>query len=169
VNAPFHLLDLYAPSQSAVGLDDTKSMQCATVGAASPRTFGSDTVFTYPGNGVTGVVPAETAAEVPYVPGQFVGIPEGKTAGRELFVYLNKVGKPGQQSVKFVSVSLTGPRGKVAVKTVDRSTRVVGPGLPGGIIIPVKPLKANAAYTASVTIKNGSGTISHTWSFKTGR
>src|SRR5207249_3711584 len=38
LDAPFHLLDLYAPSQSAVGIDDTNHLQCATIGAATTQT-----------------------------------------------------------------------------------------------------------------------------------
>jgi hypothetical protein len=37
-----------------------------------------------------------------FVPGRFVGIPEGTTAGRELFVYSNPAGEMGQTPVQFV-------------------------------------------------------------------
>src|SRR5581483_8449357 len=99
----------------------------------------------------------------------FVGLPAGTVTGRHLFVYLNQAGQPGQAQVKFVSASLAGPKGKVKIKTVDNSTKTVGPYLAGGIIIPVKPLTPFTKYTAKATIKDGSGTISHTWHFTTGK
>lgn len=166
--APIHLDQLYSPSLSVVGIDDNHGYQCTTTWAGMLSTYGADTVSTYPGDGVSGVPPSENAAEGPFVPGQFVGIPEGTTAGRELFVYLNQAGQMGQAQVQFVSASLSGPQGPVAIKTVDNTTPTVGPDLSGGIIIPVKPLAPFTTYTASVTLVNGSGTISHTWSFKTG-
>jgi hypothetical protein len=168
--APLHLDALYAPSLSVVGIDDSRyGWVCTTDWVGMQKTFSSDTVSTYPGNGVRGVTPDENAHEIPFVPGQFVGIPEGTVAGRELFVYLNQAGQPGQAQVKFVSASLSSPHGKVKIKTVDNSTKTVGPYCAGGIIIPVKPLKPFTTYTASVTLANGSGTISHTWRFTTGK
>jgi hypothetical protein len=166
--APIHLDQLYSPSLSVAGIDDGSGDQCVTTWAGMQSTFASDTVFTYPGNGVEGVPPSENAAEEPFVPGQFVGLPQGTTAGRELFVYLNQAGVMGQAQVQFASVTLTGPQGPVAVKTVDNATPKLGPYLAGGIIIPVKPLAPQSTYTASVTLANGSATISHTWSFRTG-
>ncbi len=166
--APLHLASLYAPSLSVVGIDDAHGYQCVNTLAGTQRTFASDTVFTYPGNGLHGVPPSENAAEMPFVPGQFVGIPQGRTAGRELFVYLNQAGQMGQAQVHFLSATLSGPHGLVAIKTVDNTTPTVGPYLSGGIIIPVKPLAPHTTYTARVTLTNGSGTISHTWSFTTG-
>lgn len=166
--APIHLNQLYSPGLTVVGIDDGHGDTCITTWAGMLTTFGADTVSTYPGNGVTGVPPSEDAYEQPFVPGQFVGIPEGTTAGRELFVYLNQAGQMGQAQVQFVSASLSGPQGSVAIKTVDNTTGTVGPDLAGGIIIPVKPLTPYTNYTASVTLVNGSGTISHTWSFETG-
>ena len=133
------------------------------------RTWPTDTTFTYPGNGVRGVPPSEAAQELPFVPGQFVGIPEGRTTGRELFVYLNRAGQPGQAQVKILSASLRGPRGAVAIRTVDNTTPTIGPYLTGGILIPVKPLAPRTTYTARVAIADGSATIRHTWRFTTAK
>ncbi len=168
--APLHLAALYAPSMTVVGIDDSRyGWVCTTAWVGMLKTFASDTVSTYPGNGVRGVEPGEDAHEDPFVPGQFVGIPEGTLAGRELFVYLNRAGQVGQAQVKFVSASLSTRKEKVKIKTVDNSTPTVGPYLAGGIIIPVKPLTPYTKYTARVTLRDGSGTIRHTWHFTTGK
>ncbi len=168
--APIHLNQLYAPSLSVVGIDDSRyGWVCTTTWVGMQKTFATDTVSTFPGDGVKGVEPGENARELPFVPGDFVGLPQGTLAGRELFVYLNQAGQPGQAQVKFVSASLTGPRGKLKIKTVDNSTKTVGIYLAGGVIIPVKPLKPHTKYTASVTLVDGAGTIDKTWSFTTGK
>lgn len=168
--APIHLAALYAPSLSVVGIDDSRyGWVCTTTWVGMQRTFASDTISTYPGNGVRGVEPGENAHEDPFVPGQFVGIPPGTVTGRYLFVYLNRTGQQGQAQVSIVSASLSSSHGKVKVKTVDNSTPTVGPYLAGGIIIPVKPLTPYTKYTAKVTIEDGTGTISRSWHFTTGK
>jgi hypothetical protein len=168
--APIHLAALYAPSLNVVGIDDSRyGWVCTTDWVGMQRTFANDTVSTYPGDGVRGVEPGENAHEDPFVPGDFVGLPAGTVTGRHLFVYLNQAGQPGQAQVKIVSASLSGPKGKLKVKTVDNSTPTVGPYLAGGIIIPVKPLTPFTKYTAKVTVKDGSGTMSKTWHFTTGK
>jgi hypothetical protein len=165
--APLHLDQLYAPSLSVVGIDDSRGWVCTTTWPGMLRTFAGDTVFTYPGNGVRHVPTSENAHENPFVPGQFVGIPQYALTGRELFVYLNRAGAAGQARVKFVSASLSGPHGRVAIRTVDNSTPTVGQYLAGGIIIPVKPLAPRTTYTGSVIVTDGSKTITHTWHFTT--
>lgn len=169
--APIHLIQLLSPSLSVMGIDDSGGFQCATTwpGMLGVPAHAHDEIFTYPGPGERGVPPAEDAEEYPFVPGQFVGVPEGTTAGRELFVYLNQVGVPGQASVKILHARLTAHGRPVRLRWVDNSTRTVGPYLSGGILIPVKPLRGLTRYTASVTVRDGSGTLSHRWSFTTAR
>jgi len=121
----------------------------------------------YPGDGVQNVPAAETARESPFVPGDFVGIPGGTTAGRELFVYLDQAGKQGPAQVTITAASLTGPSGPVEVRWVDNSTQTIGPYLTGGIILPVAPLTPGATYQAAVSVQDGTGTLSHAWSFTT--
>ena len=90
-----------------IGIDDTAGLDCATTWPGMLRaTVATDTILTYPGNGVRGVPPSENAQESPFVPGQFVGIPEGTTAGRELFVYLEKADEVGPASVKILDATL---------------------------------------------------------------
>jgi len=167
-NAPIHLIQLLSPSLSVIGIDDSGGHQCATTWPGLLRTpVLKDTVFTYPGDDSRGVPPSENAAESPFVPGQFVGIPDGTTAGRELFVYLNQAGEAGQAPVKILTARLSTRRGSVRIRWVDNSTPTLGPYLSGGILIPRLPLSPDTRYTAQVVIKDGLGKLSHGWSFTT--
>jgi hypothetical protein len=167
-DAPIHLDQLFTPSLAVIGIDDTNDFVCATTWPGMTRPAGStDTISTYPGDGVQNVPATENASESPFVPGDFVGIPAGTTAGRELFVYLDQAGNQGPAQVTIVAASLTGPGGPVEVRWVDNSTQTVGPYLTGGIILPVAPLTPGATYQATVSVQDGNGSLSHVWSFTT--
>jgi hypothetical protein len=167
-DAPIHLDQLFTPSLAVIGIDDTNGFVCATTWPGMTRPAGStDTISTYPGDGVQNVPATENASESPFVPGDFVGIPGRTTAGRELFVYLDQAGKQGPAQVTITAASLTGPSGPVEVRWVDNSTQTVGPYLTGGIVLPVAPLTPGATYQATVFVQDGNGTLSHTWSFTT--
>jgi hypothetical protein len=167
-DAPIHLLALLAPSVKVVGIDDDGGFQCVTAfpGMVRPA-IASDRIFTYPAAGATGVDPSETARESPFVPGQFVGIPNAHPTGRELFVYLDLAHQIGQAPVHVLAARLqTGGR-PVALRRVDTTTPTVGRYLAGAILIPVKPLRAHARYTATVRVQDRSGTLTRRWSFQT--
>jgi carboxypeptidase family protein len=167
-NAPIHLLALLAPSLSVVGIDDSDGYQCATTYPGlvrAPTT--TDRISTYPAAGAQHVAPSEQARESPFVPGQFVGIPSGRTAGRELFVYLNLAHQTGQAPVHVLSAKLTAQGRPVALRWVDSQTPTVGRYLPGAILIPVNPLAPRTRYTASVSVQDRSATLARRWSFTT--
>ena len=167
-NAPIHLLALLAPSLSVVGIDNSDGYQCATTYPGlvrAPTT--TDRISTYPAAGAQHVAPSEQARESPFVPGQFVGIPSGRTAGRELFVYLNLAHQTGQAPVHVLSAKLTAGGRPVALRWVDSQTPTVGRYLPGAILIPVNPLAPRTRYTASVTVQDRSATLARRWSFTT--
>ena len=167
-DAPIHLDQLFTPSLAVIGIDDTNGFVCATTWPGFTRPAGStDTISTYPGNGAQNVPGMENANESPFVPGDFVGITMGTTAGRELFVYLDQAGKQGPAPVAITAASLTGPSGPVEVRWVDNSTQTIGPYLTGGIILPVAPLAPGASYQATVSVQAGSGTLSNAWGFTT--
>jgi hypothetical protein len=167
-NAPIHLLALLAPSLSVVGIDDSDGYQCAPTYPGLVRApTSTDRISTYPADGAKQVVPSERARESPFVPGQFVGIPSGRTAGRELFVYLNLAHQTGQAPLQVLSAKLTAHGRPVALRWVDSQTATVGRYLPGAILIPVKPLRPRTRYTASVSVQDRSATLSHRWSFTT--
>jgi hypothetical protein len=180
-DAPIHLNQLMTPELTSVGIDASRGYDCMTTwpgittlipapfisglpAPAFPAPLG--TVFTYPGNGTGGLPPAEDAGEFPFVPGKFVGIPEGTIAGRELFVY-----EIGLRPV-ITAASLLSASGPAQVKWVDANTEEVGGYLTGAIVIPVAPLAANTTYTASVTLEanpaQGIPAVTHVWSFTTG-
>jgi hypothetical protein len=169
-SAPIHLMQLFTPSLSVIGLDDGSGLQCATTYPGLLRTpVSSDTVTTYPADGARDVPPSEVAREAPFVPGQFVAIPPGRATGRELFVYLNEPGQTGQAQVKVVRAMLSLGGRSIALRWVDNSTRIVGRYLTGAILIPVRPLRGHSTYRATVVVRDRSGTLTDSWSFTTAR
>jgi Carboxypeptidase regulatory-like domain len=167
-NAPIHLLALLAPSLSVVGIDDSDGYQCVTTYPGLVRApTSTDRISTYPADGAKHVAPSEHARESPFVPGQFVGIPSGRTTGRELFVYLNLAHQTGQAPVQVLSAQLAARGHPLALRWVDSQTPTVGRYLPGAILIPVKPLQPRTRYTAAVRVQDRSATLTRRWSFTT--
>ena len=175
-NAPIHLDQLYTPDLAVVGIDESRGVACTTTwpGIGPPLQAGG-TVSTYPGDGTSGFPPSEVAGELPFTPNRFVGIREGTITGRDLFVYedpgeCSGIFCAGSSAPNLESATLTGPGGRVEVRTVGGETGEVGSYLTGAIVIPVKPLEPNASYTAEVTLAANRGlpAETHRWSFLTG-
>jgi hypothetical protein len=160
-SAPLHLMQTLAPALSQIGVWGG----CATTGAGAARETMTTSLFTYPGDASADVARSETAAELPFVPGDFAGLAQGTTTGVHLLVM-----SLGTASGRLTSATLSGPAGPVEVRTVDNATpHLVGYMPPGGIVIPVAPLAADATYTASATFQPLDGeALSRTWSFATG-
>jgi hypothetical protein len=174
-NAPIHLDQLYTPDLAVVGIDESRGDACTTTwpGIGLPRQP-AGTVITYPGDGASGLPPSERAAESPFVPGKFVGIPETAVAGRELFVYEER-GECSFFACSFSapeieSATLTGPSGPVELRWVAGNTPEIGSLLSGAILLPLKPLAANATYIADVTLApyEALPAEQHRWTFQTG-
>jgi hypothetical protein len=169
--APLHMVQLMSPQLRRVGVATTGSYTCITTwpGYDLKQYRGKrERVYTYPGNRAAGVSPRETANELPFTPGQFVGIPAGTPTGPVLFAYA--VGSWNEWTVSVAAVKLSGPSGAVATKSVDRLTPDVGDYLPPGaaVVIPVVPLSPQEQYTATITLRDAAGhTVTHTWSFTT--
>ena len=167
--APIHLTQLLGPGLSTTGVDDWNDWVCAiTFPGYQRKVPATNQVYTYPGNGKT-IYPSMVATELPFVPGQFVGLPEGTRTGPYLYVYVwgpwvNEFGK-----TRITAAKLTGPDGSIPLKTVDNTTHTLGPYLPqgSGMLIPVKPLEPSAAYHAYVTMSDGTQKLSYDWAFKT--
>lgn len=167
--APIHLNQLMAPQLRAIGAWEKAGTSCLTTwpgmrlgSSATPR------FHSWPGDGATGVAPAVQATEMPFVPGQFVGLPPGSLTGPNMMVYA-----VGWDRVRIVSATLRPAGGdEVDVRTVDRSHPTIGPYLvPGsGFVIPAKPLFPSTAYTVAVRVRNlGTGAVRGTsWRFRTG-
>ena len=62
-NAPIHLIQMLGPELAEMGADESHNHTCATTWPGYTRPSPPAlTAYSYPGNGVSGVVPAETAA-----------------------------------------------------------------------------------------------------------
>ena len=171
LDAPYHLEQLFTPGIGEIGLDDSGGYQCATTwpgivhGLFETRRH-PGTVYTFPGDGTSGVPPVELAAEFPSTPNEDLGVPD--LAGRELMVYETGA-EFGENQATVVNASLSSSAGAVPVKW----TR--GDGEPGAIIIPTEPLRPFTTYQASVTLApfatlaGSVPELTHTWSFSTGK
>jgi hypothetical protein len=172
--APIHLEQLLAPRLQFIGTADADGFSCTTTFPGWTRPDPAAlTVYTYPGDGAH-IYASETAAEDPQTPGELKGIPRGATTGPYLYVLVDAPGQsPVANPAALTGVTLTGPSGAVAVKTVDGTTPVPGGGTlgdylsPGGFIIPVAPLVIGATYHAHVNVIFAGVTTSHDWSFTT--
>ncbi|HWB69370.1 MAG TPA: Ig-like domain-containing protein [Solirubrobacterales bacterium] len=165
MDAPYHLEQLFTPWIGRAGVDDTRGYQCATTipGIEEKSSAPAGTVWTFPGDGTTGLPPVEDARERPKTPNEDLGLKS--LTGRQLFVWESGT---HLYQLDVTSASLSSPAGPVNVKWVDG-------GISGAIIIPVQPLKPFTTYTASVTLapfeeSNGEqvSAKTHTWSFTTG-
>lgn len=158
--APLHLMQTLEPALTKMGVWGG----CATTLPGFDRKTSRPLLFTYPGNGANDVYVAEKAAELPFVPGDFAGLPQGTTTGPYLLVM-----SLGTDRGTITSARLASPAGPVAIRTVDNTTDTVGLYMPpGGMIIPISPLARDTTYTASVTFQApGAAPLSRTWTFDT--
>lgn len=170
-DAPIHLNQMMAAELSVVGIDVSHGYSCLTTWPGLRRKLPLGQVFTYPGDGTTGIPPAELASELPTTPNRQLGIPD--LAGRHLFVYEGGLDAGIGGAVHIESASLSSPSGPVAVKWMDPSSSGY---LIGGDIIPLKPLEPYTTYTAKVQIAAverffgpDAPAVTHTWSFTTGK
>jgi len=169
-SAPIHLMQIMSPLLTQTGVDDHSDHVCMTTwpGFDFGRFAGQPQTFSYPGDGATGVPAAETAAEMPMVPGDVVGLPAGTTTGFNIMVWA--VGLD-LYSTTLSAATLTGPDGQpLALKTIDSNDPTVGSYMgPGAaFLIPVSPLAAGTRYTASASFHDGDGgALTRTWSFTT--
>jgi hypothetical protein len=178
-DAPIHLDQLYTPDLYQVGIDESRGYSCVTTWPGiGPSTSPIGTVITYPGNDTSGLPPSENAEESPFVPGKFVGVPQGTIAGRELFVYEEEsplgggcVGYCFGRGPTVLAATLSSASGPAQLKWVDSSGEIGG-YLTGAILIPPKPLAPDTTYHASVTlaadVEHGVGEVTHAWTFTTG-
>jgi len=195
--APIHLMQLLGPNLQSTGWGESTgwgygAYTCMTTWPGYGPAPASITpqLLTYPGDGTSFIYASETAAELPFTPGEFVGLPESTTTGPYLYVFAYGIPSvPGGGNIigagRITAASLIGPSGPVAVATVDNDTQNAELGSlggyipPGGMIIPIMPLMPGASYTASVTFQPDPENLppevpqppqtplSKTWSFST--
>ena len=164
--APIHLIQLMSPELRQVGIEASSGFVCVTTWPGyDSSSWKKPTVFSIPGNGAVRVPYAETANELPVVPGDAVGLPHGTPTGFNIMVYAEGVRSPWR--LRITAATLTGPGGPVELRTVDRTTPVVGPFLPpgSGFLIPVAPLEPGTTYRATVDF--GNGQARRAWHFTT--
>lgn len=162
--APLHLAALLNPYLASIGFDDTGPWSCITVDPPD-ATFHPNattaTAYSYPANGRSGWPTSEVASELPFTPGDLLGLRQPRRTGPYLIVMFDGPwGLAGGQSV-ITSASLTGPHGTVAIKVADGTVKQ-HPGRPGtlgvflgpkAMIIPVSPLSPHTKYTAQLSGK----------------
>ncbi len=165
-NSPIHLIQLMSPELRRVGVEAASGYVCVTTwpgygssGATRP------TVFSVPGDRAVRVPYAQTVDELPFVPGDFVGLPRGTRTGYHIMVFAEGTRDPWH--LRITSATLSGPHGPVEVRTVDRLTATVGAFLPpgSGFLIPVVPLEPATTYKATVSF--GHGQARRSWRFTT--
>jgi hypothetical protein len=174
--APIHLHQLLAPRIDKMGAAETQGWGCATTFFSRNRPApAANIAYTYPGDGATGWMTSEVAAEGPYTPGQQVGIPAGTRTGPYLYVSFDGPALDPFAKASGATATLMGPEGPVDVAVVDNTTNGVGDLLPTGMeVIPRAALRPDASYTASVSATVtpwGGGAampFTFTWSFTTG-
>lgn len=170
--APIHLIQLLGPALARVGADESKGFECVTTWPGYERTGAANVVYTYPAGGTKSWRPSEVARESPFTPQEKVGIPEGTRTGPTLYVLPDGPWTKAYGTFAVTAASLAPAAGgaKLALRVVDKRNKDVGPYMPPGaaMLIPVRPLKGGAAYTASVTLRGPDGTeLTKTWSFTT--
>jgi hypothetical protein len=158
-NAPIHLDQLLQPGLTESGYADDGKFTCM-VTWPGVTDFDVPGVFTVPGDGRTDVPASQTALELPTTPAQQVGLAADATTGPNLIVYAANA-----QSI--ASASLVGPAGAVELRVMDNTGPYGDYIAPGGILVPVTPLAADADYTASVVINTSAGQVSKSWHFHT--
>jgi hypothetical protein len=170
-DAPIHLLQMLAPAMSETGAAESYGHNCLTTWPGyerpSPATL---TAYSYPGDGVSGVVPTEYAAESPAIPGDFVGLPEGTATGRYLLAYLSGVVASDAPNVT-ATAALSNSAGPVDLRVVDSTSPDIGGYMPqpSAFLIPVQPLRPLTVYQAVVTWSmEGTQLFAQRFSFTTG-
>lgn len=171
-NAPIHLLQMLAPRLSETGAAESFGHNCLTTWPGYKRPSPAMlTAYSYPGDGVSGVVPSEQARESPFIPGDFVGLPEGTVTGRYLLAYLDGLVSFAEASEVTAAATLAGPGGPVELRVIDSTSPDIGTYMPrpSAFLIPVRPLAPWTAYRASVTwTLAGAAPFEQSFSFTTG-
>ena len=150
--APIHLIQMLAPPLSEMGAAENDSHNCATTWPGYHRPEPTSLIaYSYPGNGLSGVVPTERAAESPMVPGDLVGLPEGTATGRYLLAYLSGV-DPSDAPDVTVTATLSAGSSPVDLRLVDSTNEEVGGYMPqtSACLIPAQPLKPQTGYHVDV-------------------
>jgi len=167
-HAPMHLHKLLAPRLDTMGAGETSGFGCATIGSLNRRPPAHNVTYTYPGNGATNWREGEVADELPFTPGEFVGIAPDTPTGPYLYVLFDGPGIAPTDVAKVVRAHVVGPVGPVPIAIVDNTTKGLQGYLPvGAELIPRAPLAPGTTYTAKVVATVDGQRFKHQWSFTT--
>jgi hypothetical protein len=173
--APIHLAQLLDPSLAVSGYNESFRFSCA-VALGDPRRPEpvAPKLYAYPGPHAH-IYTAEQAVEGPFTPGELVGLKHGMTTGPYIFVFVDGVAPLGPVKPDILQATLK-PRtrgtaqkaSKLKLRVVDSTNAQLDPYLPpGGVVIPVKPLK-RGKYRASVTVLVAGRQLTKRWKFNAG-
>lgn len=185
--APIHLMQLLNPRLALSGAAELDPYLCIWTRSASAdlRVSSGDVIYSFPGPEAVDVPVAEAASEDPFVPGDFVGLPEGTTTGPHLYVLpdgpwavesfatFDPAAPIGhrERPILIEHASLTGPSGPEPIEVIDaNSPAELTQYLPtGGIVIPRGPLRRGSRYTVALTLASPETGVrfDHSWSFTT--
>jgi hypothetical protein len=169
--APIHLIQMLAPQLNEMGAAENDGHNCATTWPGYHRPESASlTAYSYPGNGVSGVVPAEQAFESPSAPGDQVGLPQGTATGRYLLVYLWGIDPSDAPDVTVTATLSAGPT-PVDLRVVDSTNEEIGGYMPqpSAFLIPAQPLQPQTSYQADVKWSmEGAQLFEQRFSFTTG-
>ncbi|HEU4735875.1 MAG TPA: hypothetical protein VFS48_02455 [Solirubrobacterales bacterium] len=171
-DAPIHLLQMLAPTLSEMGAAESYGHNCATTWPGYKRPEPAAlTAYSYPGDGVSGVVPTEYASESPAIPGDFVGLPEGTATGRYLLTYLRGLPSSAEAGAVTASATLANAEGPAELRVIDSTSSDIGFFMPrpSAFLIPVRPLKPLTGYNAEVRwALDGAPLFTQRFAFTTG-
>lgn len=156
-DAPFHLMQLMNPALTQVGAVQYRAYSCVTTfpGFSPSFTVAQDTLWSWPGNGTSGLHWAWTFNELPHAPGDDVGLSQHSITGPDIIVIHRGPAALGPLDL-LQSATLTGPSGPVEVRIVnDRMDPLTTDE--SGFVIAVHPLAPGATYTVSPTFTTGAG------------
>lgn len=166
-NAPGHLMQTLNPWIATTGV----AGGCLNTQGGNTYEFSKIASWGYPGDGTD--YPARQVVGEDDSPAEIAGLDVVQATGPHLFFLAAGPGDPAAYRGEFVSASLVGPDGPVAIRTQDGSSSISAFLAPGGVIIPEKPLRPGATYTASATFQpygEASGPRlprqGHTWRFR---
>lgn len=155
--APLHLMQVLSPALSRMGVWGG----CATTSPGYDRRAARPALYTYPGDGATDVYPSMRATEMPFVPGDFVGLPQGTTTGPHIYLLPHGVGYG-----RITGAVVAGPAGPVQIRAVDNATQGLAAYMPpGAIIIPVAPLAAGHYRVTATFTPRGGAPLTRSWGF----
>jgi hypothetical protein len=155
VDAPLHLIQLLDPDLRRAGASDAFEGSCVTTWPGM-RAGSTRRVWTVPRDGGR-VAVSERAFELPFTPGERVGLAADALTGPYLYVWSD-----GLRELTAGRLTMTGRSVRVALIDDLDVDGLAGTG--NGWLLPLHPLKPRTRYTATVEFDDEH---TYTWSFTT--